>query len=35
MEELDKKGQMQRERRGSDLRVELLSMSIGSMRRAW
>ena len=26
---------MQRERRGSDLRDELLSMSIGSMRRAW
>ena len=34
MEKLDKKGQMQRERRGSDLRDELLSLSIGSMRRA-
>ena len=35
MEELDKKGQIQRERRGSDLRDELLRLSIGYMRWAW
>ena len=35
MEELAMKGQMQKERRGSDLRDELLSLSIGSMREAW
>ena len=34
MEELDMKGQMQRERRVSDLCDELLSSSIGSTRQA-
>ena len=34
MEELATKGQMQRERRGFDLRDELSSSSIGPTRRA-
>ena len=34
MEELDKKGQTQREIRGSDLRDELLSLSVEYTRQA-